>query len=248
MDKNKILIAGATGYLGTFITKELVNKGNDVTIIVRNKKINIKAQNLTILEAQVTQPETLKGVCKNIDVVISTVGITRQKDGLTYMDVDFQSNVNLIEEAKKEGVKKIIYISVLNGGKLRHLKICEANEKLGDYLKSSGMDYCIIRPNGFFSDMKDFLKMAKTGKVYLFGDGKLKLNPIHGRDLAKEVINAIKNDKNEINIGGPDLLSQNEIAELALKAFKKPNKIIYLPDWIRKLILWIVRTFTGIET
>ena len=71
------------------------------------KKINIEAQNLTILEAQVTQPETLKGVCKNIDVVISTVGITRQKDGLTYMDVDFQSNVNLIEEAKKEGVKKL---------------------------------------------------------------------------------------------------------------------------------------------
>ena len=96
--------------------------------------------------------------------------------------------------------------------------------------------------------MKDFLKMAKTGKVYLFGNGKLKLNPIHGRDLAKEVINAIKNDKNEINIGGPDLLSQNEIAELALKAFKKPTRIIYLPDWIRKLILWIVRTFTGIET
>ena len=249
MDKNKILIAGATGYLGTFITKELVNKGNDVTIIVRNKKkINIKAQNLTILEAQVTQPETLKGVCKNIDVVISTVGITRQKDGLTYMDVDFQSNVNLIEEAKKEGVKKIIYISVLNGEKLRHLKICDAKEKLGDYLKLSGMNYCIIRPNGFFSDMKDFLKMAKTGKVYLFGDGKLKLNPIHGRDLAKEVINAIKNDKNEINIGGPDLLSQNEIAELALKALKKPNRIIHLPEWIRKLILWIIRTFTGLKT
>ena len=33
-----------------------------------------------------------------------------------------------------------------------------------------------------------------------------------------------------------------------MKAFKKPNKIIYLPDWIRKLILWIVRTFTGLKT
>ena len=65
-----------------------------------------------LLEAQVTQPETLKGICENIDVVISTVGITRQKDDLTYMDVDFQSNVNLIEEAKKGGVKKFIYISV----------------------------------------------------------------------------------------------------------------------------------------
>ena len=59
-----------------------------------------------MLEAQVTQPETLKGICENIDVVISTVGITRQKDDLSYMDVDFQSNVNLIEEAEKGGVKK----------------------------------------------------------------------------------------------------------------------------------------------
>tara|TARA_B100000953_G_scaffold154795_1_gene128039 strand:+ start:607 stop:1464 length:858 start_codon:yes stop_codon:yes gene_type:complete len=249
MTKNKILLAGATGYLGRFITEELVEKGYDVKIVVRNKeKIDLKAQNLTILEAQVTQPETLKEICKNIDVVISTVGITRQKDGLTYMDVDFQSNVNLIDEAKKRGVKKFIYISVLNGEKLRHLKICEAKEKLGDYLKSSGMDYCIIRPNGFFSDMKDFLKMAKTGKVYLFGDGKLKLNPIHGKDLANEVVNAIRQDKKEINIGGPDLLSQNEIAELALKAYKKPTKIIHLPDWIRKLVLWSIRAFTSLKT
>ena len=249
MSKNKILLAGATGYLGRFITEELVEKEYDVKIVVRNKdKINLKAQNLTILEAQVTQPETLKNICENIDVVISTIGITRQKDGLTYMDVDFQANANLIDKAKRRGIKKFIYISVLNGEKLRHLKICEAKEKLGDYLKDSGMDYCIIRPNGFFSDMEDFLKMAKTGKVYLFGDGKLKLNPIHGKDLANEVVKAIGQDKKEINIGGPDLLSHNEIAELALKAYKKPIKVIYLPDWIRKLALWSVRTFTSLKT
>ena len=249
MTKNKILLAGATGYLGRFITEELVEKGYDVKIVVRNKdKINLKAQNLTILEAQVTQPETLKNICENIDVVISTIGITRQKDGLTYMDVDFQANANLIDEAKRRGIKKFIYISVLKGENLKHLKICEAREKLGDYLKSSGLDYCIIRPNGFFSDMKDFLKVAKTGKVYLFGDGKLKLNPIHGKDLANEVANAIRQDKKEINIGGPDLLSQNKIAELALRAFEKPIKIIHLPDWIRKIALWSVRTFTSVKT
>ena len=249
MPKNKILLAGATGYLGRFITEELVEKEYDVKIVVRNKdKINLKAQNLIILEAQVTQPETLKNICENIDVVISTIGITRQKDGLTYMDVDFQANANLIDEAKRRGIKKFIYISVLKGENLKHLKICEAKEKLGDYLKSSGLDYCIIRPNGFFSDMKDFLKMAKTGKVYLFGDGKLKLNPIHGKDLANEVVNAIRQDKKEINIGGPDLLSQNEIAELALKAYKKPTKIIHLPDWIRKLALWSIRAFTSLKT
>lgn len=246
MIKERILLAGATGYLGQFITQELVEQGYETKIVVRNKnKVKLKASNLEIIEAEVTKADTLKDICKNVDIAISTVGITRQKDGLTYMDVDFQANVNLIDEAKKNGVKKFIYISVLNGEKLRHLKICEAKEKLGDYLKSSGLDYCIIRPNGFFSDMADFLKMAKGGKVYLFGDGELKLNPIHGKDLAKEVVNVIDQDKKEFNIGGPDLLSQNEIAELALKAYGKKINIVHLPDWIRKFVLWNVRTFTS---
>ncbi|MBP1640641.1 MAG: NAD-dependent dehydratase [Bacteroidetes bacterium] len=249
MAKEKVLLAGATGYLGRFLTQKLIEKDYETIIVVRNKeKVKLKAPNLEIIEAQVTKPDSLKNICKNIDIVISTVGITRQQDGLTYMDVDYQANANLIDEAKKSGVKKFIYISVLNGEKLRNLKICEAKEKLVDYLKSSGLDYCIVRPNGFFSDMADFLKMAKGGKVYLFGDGKLKLNPIHGKDLATEVVNAINQDKNEFNIGGPDLLSQNEIAELALKAYGKQIKIVHLPDWIRKVALWCVRTFTSSKT
>lgn len=249
MTKEKVLLAGATGYLGRFITQELIDRGYETKIVVRNKeKVKLNAPNLEIIEAQVTKAESLKDTCKNVDIVISTVGITRQKDGLTYMDVDYLANANLIDEAKKSGVKKFIYISVLNGEKLRNLKICEAKEKLGDYLKTSGLDYCIIRPNGFFSDMADFLKMAKGGKVYLFGDGKLKLNPIHGKDLAKEVVNTINQEKKEINIGGPDLLSQNEIAELALRAYGKKIKIIHLPDWIRKFALWCVRTFTSSKT
>lgn len=249
MTKDKILLAGATGYLGKYITQELLSRNCKTKIIVRNtSKEKLNNVNLEINEAEVTKPDTLKNIFDDVQVVISAVGITRQKDGLTYMDVDYQANANLIDEAKKSGVEKFIYISVLNGEKLKHLKICEAKERLGDYLKSSGLEYCIIRPNGFFSDMGDFLKMAKGGKVYLFGDGKLKINPIHGEDLAKAVVDAINMDENEINIGGPDILSQNEIAELALKAYSKPTKIIHLPDWIRKFALWIVRTFTNLKT
>jgi uncharacterized protein YbjT (DUF2867 family) len=249
MNKHKILLAGATGYLGRFLTQELIARNFETRIVVRNKKkVNLKASNLEIVEAQVTNPETLKNICKDFDVVISTVGITRQKDGLTYMEVDYQANVNLIEEAKKSGVRKFIYISVLNGDKIRHTKGGEAKEKLVDYLKSSGLDYCIIRPNGFFSDMGDFLKMAKGGRIYLFGNGKLKLNPIHGKDLAMVVVDSINQDKQEINVGGPDMLSQNEIAELALEAYGKPIKITHLPDWIRRFVLWLVRTFTNQKT
>ncbi len=127
----KILLAGATGYLGSFILKELELHEFKNRIVIRNKQ-NIPKYNplkTGIMVSEVTKPETLNNVCEGIDTVISTIGITTQKDSLTYMDVDYRANLNLLNEAKKSGVKKFIYISVLNGEKLKHLKICKAKEK-----------------------------------------------------------------------------------------------------------------------
>ena len=245
----RVLLAGATGYLGSHILKVLENKSINTKILVRNtSKLSYLNKNTTFIEAQVTKPETLKDCCKDIDVVISTVGITRQKDGLTYMDVDYQANINLLNEAIKSGVKKFIYVSAINGDKHKHLKIFEAKEMFVDALKISGLEYTIVRPNGFFSDMKDFLNMAKSGKVYLFGDGNQKFNPIHGEDLAKVCVDLINSNQKEVTVGGPDILSLNEISTLALNSLKKPIKIIHLPDWLRRFTIWSLRTFTSVKT
>lgn len=235
----KVLLAGATGYLGKFIAKELIKQGFDTNVIVRDKKrfleSNIVVNN--IYEAEVTRKETLEKCFNNIDIVISTVGITRQKDKLTYMDVDYRANKHLLDLAIKNGVKKFIYVSVLNGEKLKHTDICFAKEKFVDELKSSGIEYCVIRPSGFFSDMTEFYNMAKKGRIYLFGDGKYKSNPIHGEDLAKVCVNAISRNDKETNVGGPEILTQEEIAKIAFDSLRRKSKITYIPDWIRKLSL-----------
>ena len=131
---------------------------------------------------------------------------------------------------------------------MRQLKICEAKERLGDYLKSSGLDYCIIRPTGFFSDMRDFLQMARRGSVWLFGSGALHINPIHGLDLACAIVDVIPTNQREVNIGGPDVLTQNQIAELALQACGKATKIYHLPDFLRRSALTLLRLFTSVRT
>jgi uncharacterized protein YbjT (DUF2867 family) len=105
-----------------------------------------------------------------------------------------------------------------------------------------------MRPNGFFSDMSDFLKMAKDGRVYLFGHGNFKLNPIDGEDLAKNCVDNVCEGIQEESVGGVDIFTQNELAELALKAWGKPVKIIHLPDWTRRFTIWILRTFTSSKT
>ncbi|MEO1053610.1 MAG: SDR family oxidoreductase [Bacteroidota bacterium] len=246
----KIIIAGATGYLGGHLVKELQSLNIPFQAIARNEK-RLREQGLEpgqIIKAEVTDATSLSGQLQDADVLISTVGITRQKDGLTYMDVDYQANMNLLNEVRRSGVKQFIYVSVINGEKMRHLKIMEAKERFVDELKNSGLEYLIVRPNGFFSDMKDFLDMAKKGKVYLFGNGNYKLNPIHGADLAKAIVESIGTKQKELVVGGPDILTQNEIAEMALKTWMRPVKIVHLPDWIRKLTTRLMRVFTSSKT
>ena len=246
---NKILLAGSTGYLGSYILRELLKGDYELRTIVRNNKklpkSTLENRKLEIIEGELTNPKSIEDCCLNVDVVISTVGITKQKDGLTYMDVDYQANKNLLEEAQRSGVKKFIYISVLSGDRLTKLKICEAKEKFVTALKKSGLDYCIIRPNGYFSDMGEFYEMARKGRVYLFGNGEYKANPIHGADLAEICVNSIKSNDKEIPVGGPQTLTHNEIAGIAFSVANKRPKITHIPNWVRKSILFLLRTFTS---
>jgi len=243
MKTEKILLAGATGYLGQYILAALLREEYPTRIVVRNKsKLSpdlLTHPLLEVVEAEVTEPDTLRGVCKGVHKVISTIGITRQKDGLTYEQVDFQANKNLLDEALREGVRKFIYVSVFKGEAMRHIAIGAAKERFVDTLKASGLDYCIIRPSVFYSYMTIFFKMAKAKKdeILLFGKGQYAMNPIHGEDLAEVCVAQLEGYEREVNVGGAEIFTQTEIACLAFEVLHKPANISYLPDWVRRLIL-----------
>ncbi|MFW6020455.1 MAG: NAD(P)H-binding protein, partial [Bacteroidales bacterium] len=56
-------------------------------------KLKLKnSEKVEVIKAEITKPNSIKNCCDDIDIIISTVGITKQKDGLTYMDVDYQAN------------------------------------------------------------------------------------------------------------------------------------------------------------
>ena len=247
----QIALAGATGYLGQHIAKELNTRGIKPIVLTRRwgEELQNSIKTQEVIEVDFRSQSSLQGQLLGVDVVISSLGITRQKDNLSYMDVDYQANLNLLNEAKRCGVKKFIYISALNGEKLRHIKIFQAKEKFVDALKSSGLEYVVVRPNGFFSDLKDFLQMAQSGRVYLFGKGDKKLNPIHGQDLANFIIDAIDSLHNqESPIGGAKTYTHEQIAKLAFDTLGKKPKITYLPDWIRKATLKILPRVSPVKT
>ena len=246
---NKILVAGATGYLGRHIVKQLLSEGRSTKAIARkaSKLDGFSDSPLEVVEAEVTRPGSLKGIMEGVDTIISTVGITRQKDGLTYEQVDYQANKNLLDEAIRNGVRKFIFVSVLNGQHLKELQICKAKERFVEVLQGSGIEYSVIRPNGFFSDMREFLEMAQKGRVFVFGDGEKRSNPIHGEDLAKVCTAAIDSTERDIRTGGPDTYSQLDIARLAFETVGKPFSVTKIPDLFRRIALTVLRTFTPVS-
>ncbi|WP_286302150.1 hypothetical protein [Vibrio apostichopi] len=90
---------------------------------------------------------------------------------------------------------------------------------------------CVIRPNGFFADIEEFYNMAQSGRVHLFGSGDVRLNAIHGIDLAEFILASLPSTEKELDVGGPDILSATQIAELTFQSQGKTARITYIPDW-----------------
>lgn len=230
----KVLVAGATGYLGQFAVRALKAQGYWIRALGRSaaRLAPVEEYADELFVGEVTDPVSLTGLCDDIDIVFSSVGITRQKDGLAYKDVDYQGNRNLLTLAEAAGVSRFMYVHVLNAEKLRHVAMIQAKQAFVDELERSTLDHIVVCPTGFFSDMEEFLSMAHSGRVYLFGDGTNQINPIHGTDLAEVCADALERPKSRIDVGGPDVFTYREIAELAFEVLEQREKITCVPKFL----------------
>lgn len=239
-----VFVAGATGYLGRYLCREYRQRGWRVHALVRDKTRADLPVADHYIQAEATQPDTLSGVMHGADLVISALGITRQRDGLTYRDVDFQANLNLLQEALTARVPHFAYVHVLNADQMPEVPLVAAKSAFVRALKGAAIRSTVIAPSGYFSDMGDFLAMAQSGRVWLFGDGGLRINPIHGADLAEASATAIDQGRDWIDIGGPDILSQNQLALSAFGALHRTARITRLPDCLRRAALAVVPLLT----
>jgi len=243
--QKRVLIAGATGYLGKYAVKAFKERGYWVRVLSRSKAKLFDPGPFTapalsaddiddIFIGEISKPETLAGVMDGIDIVYSSVGISRQRDGLTFEQVDYQCNRNLIDLCRGSSVRRFVYVSMQGAEHIMHLAITRAHEKVVADLKQSGMEYRIVRPCGYFSDMGALYDMASKGRAFLVGEGNNKMNPIHGRDLAQVCVDTAEGDELEVEAGGPDIMTQREAAALAFEVVGKPAKITVIPLWLAR--------------
>ncbi|ASQ90454.1 3-beta hydroxysteroid dehydrogenase [Prosthecochloris sp. GSB1] len=251
----KVLVAGASGYLGRYVASEFKARGFSVRALVRTpEKLASEGPNLEpaiadivdeVFTGDATDRASLKNASRGVDIVFSCMGLTKPQDNVTSEEIDHLGNKALLEDALLHGVEKFIYISVYNAENMLDVDVVKAHEDFVADLKASGMPYAVVRPTGFFSDMGMFFSMARSGHMFMLGDGENRVNPIHGADLAKVCVDAAEKggDEKEIGVGGPDTFTFNETVTMAFEALGKKPWITHIPMWVGDAALFVTGFF-----
>lgn len=249
LDNIRVGVAGATGYVGGSVLEGLHHKGFWIRALTREpSRLKHPEWCDDVFVGQATRAETLRGFCDGLDMVFTSIGIHTFARKPTLWEVDYGANLNILDAARAAGVRHIIFISSVRAPEMaRVCPIAVARELVVNAIVSSGLRYTIYRPTSFFNDMRHvFDPVARHGVYYQIGRPDVRINPLHGLDLADEVGQAIVDPArwNIIrSIGGPEILTRHQIAELAFKALDLPPRIKPVPIWPLTVIAALARPF-----
>jgi len=240
----KVVLCGAYGKLGSDVLKALVAAGHDVVAadIIDREVEGLDKASYTYKKMDATDPASLSGLCDGADVVVSTVGLTKANPNLTAMDIDFQGNKNILDEAVKAGVKKFVYVSVIKADKAPHVPLLHAKALFEEELKKSGLDWVILRPTGYFYDIvKVFRPMIEKGKVMLLGkeEDVVSCNVIDTPDFADFIVKHLDDTNVTYDIGGKETYTYVEIAQMCFDAAGKELNISYVPGFFFDILAWL---------
>lgn len=236
----KVVLAGAYGNLGSDIFKALVKAGHEVVaadMIERDLGIT---GNFSFRKVDVTDPTTLKGICDGADCVITTVGLTKTSATVTNYQIDYQGNLNLLNEAKAAGIKHFTYISVLKADKAPKVPMLHAKYLFEEELKKSGIPYVIHRPTGYFYDIvKVFRPMIEKGEVTLLGNDPVHANVVSTEDFAEFIVAHMQDENKMYDVGGKETYSYEEIANLCFAAAGKEPVIKRAPAVLFDILAFV---------
>lgn len=244
----KVLVAGAGGILGRQIVRSLNKRGivPDGMAYAMQEFDEIDAPLARKLCCDVTKPQQLEGLLNGVETVISVIGITRLEAEITHMDVDYQGNLNLLQEAKKSGVKKFVFISPA-GTEQGHQQVplFRAKYLFEQQLQASGLSWLIFRSGGFYADLAGYGKTGAKGKLYVINNGINRFTPVDVTDVAEVMVKDALNEHNKvITVGGPEDMSWMQICKMCADALGKKVQFVNVPAWLCRVALFLIRPFS----
>jgi 2-alkyl-3-oxoalkanoate reductase len=211
----KVLVTGASGFLGSHVAEQLSRAGHDVRALVRkssNKKFLESLPRVEFFYGAIEEADKVAEACVCVDAIVHSAGIVKAKHSDDFAKTNVGGTKNVLEGAKKNApnVKRIVHVSSLEAvGPSKDgspVPIDQENpvtaygrsklesEKLAKtYAKD--LPITILRPTGIYgprdNEIFEAFRSVKKGVLPLTGDGKSKLTLVYGPDAARACIAAI---------------------------------------------------------
>lgn len=226
-----ILVVGATGILGGMITRQLLEGGKDVRILVRHNSpseelakqgLATSAQSLIEAGAQPVYGDmkdrtSLDPACAGAETVITTANSAMRGGEDNVEAVDRGGNRNLIDAAKVAGVKQFIFTSVLGADANNPFPFIQAKAETEAHLRDSGMSYTILAPNFFMEIWVGTvvgMPLQAGQPVTLVGEGRRVHSFVSAVDVVAFATAAVGHPaamNQYLAIGGPEALSWRDV-------------------------------------
>lgn len=240
-----ILIVGVTGVLGHETALQLLAAGHKVRGLTRSPEnaADLKKQGVEIVQGDLIDHASLKKACQGVDAVLASAHQLLGTGKYKSEAVDDEGHRALIDAAKGVGVKHFVYTSAQHASPNHPTDFYRTKAKVEAYLKASGLSYTILRPPAFMEWHvhnllgADFLK---TGKATIYGAGNNPINFMAGKNIAHIAVIALTDParlKNRtVEMGGPDNVTKNQIAEMYARFSGKPLKKMNVPTGVMKVM------------
>jgi NADH dehydrogenase len=252
----KVLVTGATGFVGPAVANAIVDAGHELRVLERKpgswSKAGIRCQEAT--EGDMTDAESVKRAVAGRDVVVHLVAI-RQGRPEQFQRIMIEGTRSLIAAAKEAGVQRFVLMSALGTSEETKELVPYYNAKWTQEqdLEASGLEYVIFRPSFVFARdggiLPTFRRLARVAPVTpITGKGVQRIQPIWIDDVAAYFAAAV--DKPEaanrtFELGGPDAVSWNEFWERLKKALRVRRPSMHVPMGFMRLNALVTERLPG---
>jgi dihydroflavonol-4-reductase len=213
---SKVLLTGATGFIGHHLVDLLKSEGFDVRCLVRKtSNISNLVGKVEFVYGEVTSPESLEEAVKSVDYVVHLAGVVKALNPEGYYRVNTQGTINLFNAILKSNpnIKRFVFISSQAASKPSEVPIKEnePSAPVTSYGKSKleaekflnqnsdKLPITIIRPSAVYGPGdKEFLpvyKMISKGIEILVKGGRTKISFVYVKDLVKSIYLAMLSEK-----------------------------------------------------
>lgn len=247
----RVFLTGATGFVGSYILKELVRQGYQVRCLLRNVDIELKASGPDVdrVEGDVSDAASINGTMRGCDAVIHLVGILEEQPrrGITFEAVHDRGTLNVVQEAAAEGIDTFIHMSA-NGASADSRSSYQRTKWAAEQhvQNASFKHWTIFRPSIVFGDAgvdktefstRLLRQLIRPFPVLpIFGDGSYGIQPIFVEDMASAFVQAITLPAAAGKIycaTGKDTFSYRDALDIIAEgAGLKPRPKVPQPMWL----------------